>query len=63
VDGAALPKDAAEVTHIHLNDRSVEGLRHKSLPLFTVQYHPEAHPGPWDTGYLFDDFMEMMGKR
>jgi carbamoyl-phosphate synthase small subunit len=63
VDGDGLPKDEAEVSHINLNDRSVEGLRHKSLPLFTVQYHPEAHPGPWDSGYLFDEFIDMMGKR
>ncbi len=60
VDGEGLPKDEAEVSHINLNDGSVEGIRHKSLPLFTVQYHPEAHPGPWDNDYLFDEFMEMI---
>jgi len=58
-----LPKDEAKVSHVNLNDNSVEGIRHKSLPLFTVQYHPEAHPGPWDNDYLFDEFMGLMDKR
>lgn len=59
VDADSLPKDV-EVTHINLNDKSVEGLAHKSLPVYTVQYHPEAHPGPWDSEYLFDEFIAMM---
>lgn len=59
VDADSLPKDV-EVTHINLNDKSVEGLSHKSLPVYTVQYHPEAHPGPWDSEYLFDEFIAMM---
>jgi carbamoyl-phosphate synthase small subunit len=63
VDGDGLPKDEAKVSHVNLNDNSVEGIRHKSLPLFTVQYHPEAHPGPWDNDYLFDEFMGLMDKR
>lgn len=62
VDADSLPKEV-EVSHVNLNDNSVEGLRHKSLPLYTVQYHPEAHPGPWDNGYLFDDFMKMMDEK
>jgi carbamoyl-phosphate synthase small subunit len=45
-----------EITHINLNDRTVEGLRHTSLPIFSVQYHPEASPGPHDSRYLFDQF-------
>ncbi len=49
-----------EVTHIDLNDNILEGFRHKSLPLFSVQYHPEASPGPHDSDYLFDDFIDMM---
>jgi carbamoyl-phosphate synthase small subunit len=59
VDADSLPSDV-EVTHINLNDNSVEGIAHKSLPVYTVQYHPEAHPGPWDSEYLFDEFIAMM---
>jgi len=49
-----------ELTHVNLNDNTVEGFRHKSIPLFSVQYHPEASPGPHDSDYLFHDFIEMM---
>ncbi len=49
-----------ELTHLNLNDRTVEGMRHRKLPVFSVQYHPEASPGPHDAGYLFDRFVEMM---
>jgi len=49
-----------EITHLNLNDNSVEGIRHTKLKAFSVQYHPEAAPGPHDAGYLFDDFMEMI---
>jgi len=59
VDADSLPPDC-EVTHINLNDNTVEGLRHRSLPVYSVQYHPEAAPGPHDPSYLFDKFVEMM---
>jgi carbamoyl-phosphate synthase small subunit len=51
-----------ELSHINLNDGTLEGLIHKKMPLFSVQYHPEASPGPHDAGYLFDRFIEMMRK-
>ena len=60
VDMDSLGKDVVEVTHINLNDNTVEGIRHRSLPAFAVQYHPEASPGPHDAAYLFDQFRSMM---
>ncbi len=53
-------KDGLEVTHINLNDGTVEGLRHKELPLFAIQYHSEASPGPLDNTYLFENFIQMV---
>jgi carbamoyl-phosphate synthase small subunit len=49
-----------EITHVNLNDGTVEGLKHKELPIFAIQYHSEASPGPWDSTYLFDRFLEMI---
>ena len=60
VDPDALPSGDVEVTHVNLNDGTNEGIRHRSLPLFSVQYHPEASPGPHDARYLFGRFVEMM---
>ncbi|CAG0946103.1 carbamoyl-phosphate synthase small subunit [Anaerolineae bacterium] len=59
VDAHSLPSEV-EITHVNLNDQCVEGLRHKKLPAFSVQYHPEAAPGPHDAHYLFDEFIRMM---
>ncbi len=53
-------KDGLEVTHINLNDGTVEGLRHKTLPIFSIQYHSEDSPGPMDNRYLFDKFVNML---
>ncbi len=60
VDPESLPSSEVEITHVNLNDGTNEGMRHRSLPLFSVQYHPEASPGPHDSRYLFDRFVAMM---
>ncbi len=60
VDPDSLPASEVELTHVDLNDNTLEGLRHRNLPLFSVQYHPEAAPGPHDSHYLFKDFVKMM---
>ncbi len=59
VDESSLPSNV-EVSHINLNDQTVEGIRHRELPAFSVQYHPESAPGPHDSRYLFDRFVSMM---
>jgi carbamoyl-phosphate synthase small subunit len=63
VDIDSLPKKDLKITHINLNDQTLEGIRHKKLPLFSVQFHPEAAAGPHDAEYLFENFIDMMKKR
>jgi carbamoyl-phosphate synthase small subunit len=58
----SLDKEQACLAHIHLNDATISGIEHKTLPLFSVQYHPEASPGPHDSRYLFRKFMDLMDK-
>ena len=60
VDLETLNKDELELTHINLNDHTLEGMRHKKYPIFSVQYHPEASPGPHDASYLFEEFIRLM---
>jgi carbamoyl-phosphate synthase small subunit len=60
IDPESLPTDRIDITHLNLNDRTVAGLKHKTLPLFSVQYHPEASPGPHDADYLFEQFVRAM---
>ena len=62
VEEGSLPADV-EVTHVNLNDNTIAGLRHKNLPIFSVQYHPESAPGPHDSEYLFERFVKLMSER
>jgi carbamoyl-phosphate synthase small subunit len=63
VDPDSLNPNVVEFTHLNLNDQTLEGFRHRSEPVFCVQYHPEASPGPHDSHYLFDDFMQLIKDR
>jgi carbamoyl-phosphate synthase small subunit len=60
VDPDSLNLNEIEITHVNLNDQTLEGFRHRSYPVFCVQYHPEAAPGPHDSLYLFDEFVTLM---
>jgi carbamoyl-phosphate synthase small subunit len=60
IDPESIVPDLAEITHVNLNDNTVEGIRLKNSPAFAVQYHPEANPGPHDSRYLFDDFIKLL---
>jgi len=62
VDIDSLNKNDIEITHINLNDNTLEGIKHKKFPAFSVQFHPEASPGPNDAKYIFDEFIKLMRK-
>ena len=63
IDANSLPKDIAQITHYNLNDKTVAGLKILNKPIFSVQYHPEAGPGPHDSDYLFKNFVSLMLER
>ena len=63
VDIDSIKDPDIEITHINLNDQTLEGMRHRTLPILSVQYHPEASPGPHDASYLFDEFIGYMERR
>lgn len=63
VVGDSVNSEIARVSHINLNDNTCEGVEHINAPIFTVQYHPEVHPGPQDTAYLFDQFISLMDEK
>ena len=60
IDPLTLDESQVELTHINLNDQTLEGISHRKYPVFSVQYHPEASPGPHDADYLFDRFIQSM---
>ncbi len=60
MDPDSLNLNELEITHVNLNDETLEGFRHRTHPAFCVQYHPEAAPGPHDSQYLFGDFVKLM---
>lgn len=62
IDKDSLKDQPLRLTHINLNDDTLEGMEHEELPIFSVQYHPEASPGPHDADYLFDKFVDIMRK-
>ena len=63
IEANSLPKNSVQITHLNLNDKTVAGIKIKNKPIFSVQYHPEAGPGPHDSDYLFENFVSLMLER